>query len=344
MQKLAVIFFVLVITVAARAQSDNEPFLTKSLSKDAIRDVYARTSGGGIAVMGVSDAEARIEVYIKGNNNRDLSKDEIKERLKEDYDLDVSASGGKLTAVAKNRSSFGFNWKNALSISFKIYVPKNVSSDLNTSGGSIKLSNLAGNQNFSTSGGSLDLEKLSGRINGKTSGGSIKIRDAKDDIDLSTSGGSIDADNVSGNIELSTSGGSITLNRLKGNIDAETSGGTIRADGINGELRAHTSGGSINLKEISGSVDASTSGGGMDIEIQNIDKYVTANNSGGNIHLTLPGNKGMDLKLHGDRIKVDALSNFSGQQDERNLNGTINGGGPDVNIRTSGSITVAFVK
>src|SRR6187401_860375 len=159
MQKLAILLFALVITVAVSAQSDKDPYLTKSLSKESIKDVYARTSGGGITVSGVSDGEARIEVYIKGNNGNDLSKDEIKKRLDEDYDLEVSASGGKLTAVAKTET-FNMNWKRALSISFKIYVPKNVSTDLSTSGGGITLTNLAGNQNFSTSGGSLNLDKL----------------------------------------------------------------------------------------------------------------------------------------------------------------------------------------
>jgi hypothetical protein len=343
MQKLAIMLFALVVTVAVQAQSDKEPYLTKSLSKEAIKDVYARTSGGGITVTGVPDNEARIEVYVKGNNGTDLSKDEIKRRLDEDYELDVNASGGKLNAIAKSKT-FNMNWKRALSISFKVYVPKNVSTDLNTSGGGITLSNLAGNQNFSTSGGGLNLDKLSGRINGKTSGGSIKLRDSKDDIDLSTSGGSIDADNCGGNIELSTSGGSISLTSLKGTVYAKTSGGTIRGTGINGSLEAHTSGGSVNLKQISGSVDASTSGGSMDLEIDAIDKFVTASNSGGNIHLTLPANKGLDLRLHAERIKVESLSNFNGNQDDHNLNGKVNGGGAEVNVKTSGSITLAFNK
>src|SRR5262245_46016755 len=118
MQKLAIIMFALVVTIAVRAQSDKEPYLTKSLSKDAIKDVYARTSGGGITVIGGPENEARIEVYIKGNNGSDLTKDEIKRRLEEDYDLEVSASGGKLTAIAKTKS-FNLNWKRALNISLK---------------------------------------------------------------------------------------------------------------------------------------------------------------------------------------------------------------------------------
>jgi hypothetical protein len=47
-----------------------------------------------------------------------------------------------------------------LSISFKVFVPKNTSTDLSTSGGSISLTNLTGEQKFSTSGGSLNIDNV----------------------------------------------------------------------------------------------------------------------------------------------------------------------------------------
>ncbi len=68
-----------------------------------------------------------------------------------------------------------------------------MSTKLRTSGGSISLINLNGEQDFSTSGGSLHVEKMSGKIDGSTSGGSIHVSDSKDEIDLRTSGGSIEA-------------------------------------------------------------------------------------------------------------------------------------------------------
>lgn len=344
MKKFINLFLALLLSVAVNAQfdADRDPFLTKSLSSESLQEVYARTSGGGISVSGVPANEARIEVYVEPNNNRnDLSKEEIKQRLQEDYDLDVSVSGGKLTAIAKPKHD-NINWKRNLSISFKVYVAKNISTDLNTSGGGITLTNLSGTHDFSTSGGGLRIDKLSGKIKGRTSGGGITVSDTRDDINLSTSGGGIDADNCSGNIILSTSGGSIDLNGLQGTIRARTSGGPIRGDEIKGELEANTSGGSVSLRDLAGSVDASTSGGNMDIEIEELGKYVTASNTGGNIHLKIPGNKGVNLKLRGEHIKMDALNNFSGEQDEHNVTGKINGGGIPVDVRTSGSITLSF--
>ena len=340
MKKILILLFAFLLTVSLQAQSSSDtPYMTKSLSADNVREVFARTSGGGISVTGVSASEARIEVYVKSPNNKNsLSKEEIKERLDELYRLDVSVSTNKLTATAEAKKS-NMNWDRGLSISFKIYVPESVSTDLSTSGGSIDLTNLSGTQNFSTSGGGLDLTKLSGKVRGRTSGGSINVSESKDDINLATSGGGIDAENCSGNIRLNTSGGSINLKGLNGNIEAETSGGTVRGQRIKGELFARTSGGRIALTEIACSLDASTSGGGVDIEISEVGKFITVSNSGGNVMVKMPGNKGLNLKLRGDKIKTASLNNFSGEQDENSITGKINGGGVPVSISTSGNLT-----
>ena len=208
MKKIANLLFVILLTVAIHVQSqDREPYISKSFSNESVKEVYARTSGGSVDVEGGSN-QARVEVYIQGNNGRSLSKDEIKERLEEDYKLEITVVGGELKVVAEPKDKI-FNWKNALNISFKISVPQQVSTDVSTSGGSISMKNLAGSQNFSTSGGSLTIDKLSGRIKGRTSGGSIEVSNTKDNIDLGTSGGSIDAEgDICGRLFLG-SGGSI---------------------------------------------------------------------------------------------------------------------------------------
>src|SRR5687768_13424832 len=166
--------------LAAHAQSDaeKEPFITRSLNKDAIKNVKIRTSGGGITVTGVNATEARLEVYVRpGNGLSSLSKEEIQKRLDEDYELTISVTGNLLTAIAKQKHNFN-NWKKALSISFKAYVPQAVSTDLATSGGGIHLTNLSGNQDFSTSGGGLHIDQLSGNIEGRTSGGGITVKNS----------------------------------------------------------------------------------------------------------------------------------------------------------------------
>jgi DUF4097 and DUF4098 domain-containing protein YvlB len=338
--------FILVSGLYVQAQNSHKGllYLNKSLTADAINQVDARTSGGDIQVTGVSNSsEARIEVYVTENGHHgEYSKEEIQSRINADYDLTVSASGNKLTAVAKTKKNLR-NWNNALSFSFSIFVPSACATHLNTSGGGISISNLTGEQHFNTSGGGLDVKGLTGKIDGRTSGGGISVSDCKDDIDLETSGGGIEARRCSGQIKLNTSGGSIDLNDLSGNIRATTSGGNVDAEKINGELDTHTSGGNISLTSMTGSLEASTSGGNIDIQINEVGKYVKLSNSGGNVYLQLPKGKGLNLDVHGDRIKTEGLSNFSGSMEKQSINGTINGGGTPVDIHAgSGGVTLAL--
>ena len=338
-------FLFVVSGIFAEAQNSQKGllYLNKPLSAEAINQVEAKTSGGGIEVSGVGASEARIEVYVNGNGRHNsYSKEEIKKIIDNDYDFSVTVSGNKLIAIAKQKRIFN-NWSNTISISYRIFVPTNCATHLNTSGGGISISNLNGEQHFNTSGGGLEVKGLSGKIHGQTSGGGIEVSDSKDDIDLETSGGGIEAKRCSGQIRLNTSGGSIELNDLNGNIRAITSGGNVDAEKITGDLTTHTSGGNISMTSISGSLEASTSGGNIDVEILETGKYVKLSNSGGSVHLQIPKGKGLDLDIHGDRIKTEGLNNFSGSMEKQSINGTINGGGIPVDIHAgSGGVTLAL--
>jgi hypothetical protein len=330
----------------AQFQADKQPFLTKSLAGESISNVEARTTGGNISVTGTSQTEARVEVYVIPNNSRSnsLSKEEIQKRLDEEYELSVSVVNNKLSAIAKPKNK-NMNWKRSLNISFYVFVTKNVSSDLTTSGGNIKLSGISGTQAFTTSGGNLDVDNITGKITGRTSGGNIHLSNSKDDIELTTSGGNIDAENSDGKIKLVTSGGSVTLKKLKGNIKATTSGGNIDGEFISEELNTHTSGGNVSLHDLSCSLETSTSGGNIDVEIKELGKYVKIDNSSGTIDLQMPGDKGIDLKLKAGKIKTSTLSNFSGDVEDDRIDGKLNGGGVPVKVKAgSGKINLVLVK
>ncbi|MFI5159856.1 MAG: DUF4097 family beta strand repeat-containing protein [Sphingobacteriales bacterium] len=347
MKTYFLLFFLALSSLAVLAQ-DNEktPYLTKSLSNDAISSVVVKTSAGGISVSGESGQQPRIEVYIQGNNgNRELSKEEIKRRLDENYDMSIAVDGHELKAIVKTKHD-NMDWdKDGLSISFKIYVPENVSTDLSTSGGGIHLSILKGNEKFTTSGGGLDLNKLNGIIRGNTSGGGIHVSDSGNDIDLHTSGGGITAKNCNGTIKLETSGGGLDLENLKGTINAHTSGGGVRGGNIEGELVTSTSGGGIDLKNMDCSLSASTSAGSLRAEMKHVGKYLKLDANSGNIDLDLPLKQGLSLNITADRINQHPLniSDFTGDWDKNHIKGTINGGGIPVSAdASSGNINVKF--
>lgn len=345
MQKLLVssLLVLSVWTLQAQGPSGHTPpYIQKSLSGAGIHQVNAETSGGNITVSGVADGEARLEVYVRGNNDQELSKDEIQRKLDEDYTLTISTEGGTLTASARPKPGMR-SWRNSLSVSFRLYVPQSVSSMLRTSGGNISIKSVTGTQDFRTSGGNLDVDQLGGKVIGRTSGGNVSITDSKDDLDLSTSGGNIEASNCNGNIHLATSGGNLVLRLLGGTIRATTSGGTVRGEAISGELATRTSGGNVVMRDITCSLEASTSGGNIDVSCRALGKYLNLRNSSGDVSVVLPGDKGLDLKISAEKIRHTTLNNFKGDIDEHHLNGTVNGGGIPVSVDNSGgSVSLTF--
>jgi DUF4097 and DUF4098 domain-containing protein YvlB len=337
-------FVLMSFFISTVLMAQDEPYYVKPLDGLNLKEAELITSGGSLSVYGGGGEKARLEVYIKSNNNKSLSKSEIEERLKERYELIIEASSDKVKAHAKQKNGWT-DWKNALSISFKLYVPSRINSDLKTSGGSITLKGLDGNHDFTTSGGSLNVENVKGNIDGKTSGGSITVKGSEGKINLKTSGGSITAENSKGEIDLATSGGSLKLGGLEGKIEATTSGGSVSVDAINGELLTKTSGGSIKITRLKGSVDAGTSGGSVSVDIDQLGNYVKLRTSAGSIDLNIPSGKGVDLDLSGMKVNVPNLGNFSGSASESQLKGSVNGGGVPVTAKASaGKVNLSFEK
>lgn len=334
------------VLMAAAQDSNETPYLVKTFPRDQVKQLRAETSGGNIHVTGQSTGDAKVEVYVRSNNGgKDLTHDEAQQRVDQTIDLTIAMNGGTLEAIAKKKGDRDDddNWRHGVSVSFVLYVPEAVSTDLVTSGGNIHLSDLTGTEKFSTSGGNLHLEGLSGKINGTTSGGNVTVDNSKDDIDLRTSGGNMHARNCQGTITLATSGGNVHLENVKGAVQATTSGGHVEGDAIDGELRTSTSGGSIHLDNLTCSLNASTSGGSIDVTLKKVGKYVELANSGGNIRLTLPGGQGYNLDISADKIQSDKVTNFSGTMDNHNWNGTLNGGGVPVRISgNSAHVTLNF--
>ncbi|MFI5159858.1 MAG: hypothetical protein ACHQHN_01205 [Sphingobacteriales bacterium] len=339
-------YFILLImacqSVIVLSQENKTPYLTKSLANAGIKNVYVSTSGGSITVSGASGQEPRVEVYITGNNGFTPSNDEIKKRLEENYTLDITVNNGEIRAVAKNKHDGNWDWHRSLNIAFKVYVSKDVATNLQTSGGSIHLDNLNGEEKFETSGGSLHIDHLVGKIHGRTSGGSISVSNSKNDLDLETSGGSIHADNCSGTIKLGTSGGSLHLDQLDGKIDASTSGGSVSASNIKGELHTGTSGGSVNLTGLACSLDTYTSGGSIHVQMTEASKFVKIDASGGHVDLQLSSKQGYNLNLHADRVTADVGGNFDGTKEKDKVEGKLNGGGINVDVNGSSRINLTL--
>ncbi|MBD3378577.1 DUF4097 family beta strand repeat protein [candidate division KSB1 bacterium] len=305
------------------ARTFNEP-IEKSFDVSPGGTLVINSDIGSIDVdTGVSD---KVEVLIE--REIDASNERVKERVLEEMSLDFDHSGANVTItldMPNNRGWFGD--RNRVKIAYKVTVPQRYNVDLSTAGGSIKVANLDGSVDARSSGGSLSFGQIEGPVTGKTSGGNIKLQGCDGNAVINTSGGSIDIGEVNGAVEAKTSGGGINIRSAKASVLAKTSGGPIKVEQVDGEIDASTSGGAIKAtitRQPQGDCRLSTSGGG--------------------IHITLASDVGVDLdaRTSGGRVRTDFPITVQGELKPNELSGPINGGGPQLYLRTTGGgITVS---
>lgn len=279
------------------AVSAQKVYETQTFTTDGSPSLEISTSGGHIEVAGHKSNEVRVEMFVsKGGDYFSPGEADL-----DDFTITIDQQGDEIRAIAKREKSFSWG-SNRISIGFKIYTPESSIVDANTSGGHITFTNL----------------------NGK--------------LDGDTSGGHITAEDISGELDLDTSGGKITVTRLRGNLNAETSGGHISLADIQGStVDVETSGGHITLERIAAeTINAETSGGHITAKIDNVDKQLSLDTSGGNIDVYLPAGRGYSLDLDGSYVSLDGFGSVNGTKKRDRIRGDVGGGGARIYCDTSG--------
>ncbi len=157
---------------------------------------------------------------------------------------------------------------------------------------------------------------------GMLSSGNVSVRikiPAEFSVDLTTAGGAIQIDDVDGDVRARTSGGSVEISEVTGEVEARTSGGHVHVHDVGGPVFARTSGGRISVRfNDRAEGDIETSGGSIEVEVE----------EGVGIEL--------DASTSGGRVSIDSELRVSGTISRSRVQGKINGGGPELRLRTSG--------
>ena len=165
----------MIITVTSEGQA----YLTKEFSVSAPRDLRVKISGGSISVSAREGNVVRVELYVRKGSRLLSPQDRDAKELMEDFDIKVTQSGNTVLAEVERKGDAGgwFSWfgDDNISVSCTVFVPKDISCVLNTSGGSIDLQGVTGEQEVRTSGGSLNLKNIRGNMEARTSGGGINL-------------------------------------------------------------------------------------------------------------------------------------------------------------------------
>jgi hypothetical protein len=167
---------------------------------------------------------------------------------------------------------------------FTVNVPRDTDAvKLETDGGSVSTTGIAGRVDAQSGGGSIHLDDIGGAINAETGGGGIDVGTTGGDLSLRTGGGSIKVVSSKGKISAESGGGSVVVvSGLQGAV-LETGGGSIEVERCAGHVKATTGGGSIDLGEIGGPAEIETGGGS--IRLASAKGPVRAETGGGSIEL-----------------------------------------------------------
>lgn len=295
---LATIALAVLVPVSAFGLQDT---VTKSFQVSPGGELRLSTDNGSIEVRTGSTNRVDVEIVRKSRTSDSTRF----QKMVDEYSFDLSQSGDDVIVDVKSdrRGRRWFDWRDSLQLEFHVTVPSVYNLDLDTSGGSIEVSDLNGRVEANTSGGSLRFGRVTGEVSARTSGGSVSLEET---------GGSVD---------VRTSGGSITLGRVEGDVRAETSGGSIQVDEVFGVIDASTSGGSVHARISSqprANCSLSTSGGTVNVELS----------SGVSVDL--------DASTSSGRVVSDFDVQGSVAHDKSWMRGSINGGGPRLTLRSSG--------
>lgn len=317
MPALLLVLLLLAAATTATAQNfEHDQVIRETFKVRAGQTLHLKADLGAIVLRGDRGDEVRVTV-TKGTNRTSRAQAEA---LFDRYAVDFEETARGLEI--RGRFDRSDRWRNhKLQVRYEITVPERFDVDLETSGGSIRVSQLDGHARLHTSGGSVDVEGITGPT------------------DVHTSGGSITAERLGDKARLRTSGGAIRVDGVRGPLEVKTSGGSIRIDDVQGDVQAHTSGGGIRLTGIAGALDAETSGGGIEAEIVGaVERPVSLNTSGGGItlHLDRRVRADLDARASGGRVRLDFPVELRGEVKRDRVSGTLNGGGPRISVRSSG--------
>ena len=188
-----------------------------------------------------------------------------------------------------------------------------------------------------TGSGSHVIEGLRSVVTARSGSGSIRVRDAGGDVRATTGSGSISADTVGGSFSASSGSGSIDGMNVKGGITVKTgSGSVVVSQASGGQVEASSGSGSIELSGLRGGVRASTSSGTLRVQGEQTSDWRLSSSSG-SVTIELSGKPAFSLDAHSSSGRIDTQYPITvvGLVDRRELRGTVNGGGPLLQVRTS---------
>ena len=235
---------------------------------------------------------------------------------------------------------------------------------LETEGGHIQVSDVAGDLTAFTAGGHIIARNIMGDASLHSGGGHIRAAQIGGRADLETGGGNIVVGQAGNLVSVRTGGGQIDFGEVRGSVRAQTGGGGIRVMYVSGPMEVESSAGSICLTRVAGTVRAATAGGTITawispdapllngaVHLPGVSQLTSGN---GDIVVFLPRNLAVDIDavvesgseqgIEADPALALKIQKANGGRGALRAYAALNGGGPPLKLRTNaGKIKLQFL-
>jgi len=234
---------------------ESAEFLEEVVPAKSGGTLFVRSSRGTVDVRTHDLEEVRVEAEARGRNAERVIF--TLEHAGDDVRFEVHTEGW-LTGL------FG-----GIDVRSRIWVPRQYSLVLRSSGGDARVDGITGNVDLQTSGGDTTVSRITGRAG------------------IHTSGGNLELEHLDGCVRARSSGGTTLLRDVFGDADVRTSGGNLQIDGIDGCVEARLSGGNTSIVFLGNpSGDIRSNGGSVDVRLHEDANFdLDAKSNGGKVHL-----------------------------------------------------------
>ncbi|MBN2245049.1 MAG: DUF4097 family beta strand repeat protein [Candidatus Aminicenantes bacterium] len=290
---------------------------TVRLNKDGKVDL--RNIAGDIEVKTWDKAEVRIDALK-------ISREDSLEKAKENagkVKIEVTEEGDALyikTEYPKERIR-SLN----VSVDFWLTIPEGASININSVSGDVNAEKIGGALKAGSVSGEVTLMDIRGTLIASSISGNVTVEKAGSGADCKSTSGDVELKNIVGDVDLNSVSGDILVQDIKGSIDAETVSGDI-------ELMNVADAQEVKVKALSGEIV-------YEGDIKSNGRYYLQSHSG-DVTLLIPGSSAFDIMAKSFSGGIDSEFDITvSGKFGKEIKGSVNGGGAEVNIKTfSGTI------